>query len=68
MRPPHAVTVVLVCSFWIIVVLLWQVHVERRKNAALTGAVRQYIHGAAQINSALEIVSGRLNQCEAITY
>ena len=42
--------------------------VARARADTLEGAVRQYIHAAAQMNTALEIVSGKLNQCEAVTY
>lgn len=65
----HPVVVAFGLTFWLVFgIFVYMVRVEHQGKLAREKATRQYIHAAAQINSALEIVSGRLNQCEAVTY
>ena len=65
----HPVVVAIGLTFWLVVcIFIYMVRVEHQGKLARERATRQYIHAAAQLNSALELVSGRLNQCEAITY
>lgn len=65
MRPPHAVTIVLACSFWLILVLLWQLHTERQKVKQAKAELRIYIGAASRYATEAMIAQGRLNACVA---
>lgn len=64
MRLPHPIVLLIGASIWI-GLLLWQLHRERAKNAELTGAVRQYITGAAAQYQRALVAEGRLSQVMA---
>lgn len=65
MRPPHAVTVVLACSLWLILVLLWQLHTERQKTKTARAELRVYIGAASRYATEAMVAQGKYSMLMA---